>query len=292
MSCTHVEYEMLCAFATAGQLSEVELNDLSEHLNSCSSCQQHLTEMEVASYAYFLRHADNAKGVGTPPGLQQRFEERAGSMGISLRDTTAALPGTRFISLALSVLLLIIAAQVGWTAFYPQIGEQAVVPVRTASNRPFQTILKAPGSVFSDPPVHKGLSANLSGSQSIKVVRHAFSHTSPQHGVRKVLSNSPPLTLLGLQAFAGVCPLSPHGLVRGSLTAGAYLPEKGTFKLTEASHFRGVGEYSTSEKQTFRYSPIFASLSFLGVPERVKEPRLPAMNEPPPLFHLNSTKAW
>lgn len=291
MSRMHVEYEMLCAFATAGQLSEAELNDLSEHLKSCSCCEQRLTEMEAASYAYFLRHAGKAKGGGAPPGMQERFEERAGSMGIALRDTTVAVPGSRFISLALMVVLLTVAAQVGWKVLYPQIRE-TVVPLETASIRPLQTVSRAPASAISDPAVQKGLPANLSGSRSIEHVRDASPHTSPQHAARKVLSYSPPLVLIGPQAFASDRPLSPHGFVRGSLTAGAYLPEKGIFKLTDASRFLDLGEHSTSEKQAFRSSPTFASLSFLGVPERVEVPRLPAMNEPPPLFHNNSTKPW
>lgn len=290
MSRVHMEYEMLCAFAAVGQLSEAELNDLSEHVESCSSCHRRLAEMETASYTYFLRHAGKAKGVDTPAGFQQRFEERAGSMGIPLRDITAALPGTRFISLALSVVLLTVAAQVGWKILYPQVGERTAVHVETSSIAPLQRVI-------GDAPIHGDSPGGLSGGRNTTRFRNAGSYTSPHRETRKVqsysnLSGSPPLRLRGSETFAGDHPLSTPEVVREYLTSGLQLPERRTFELTAAPRFLAGGEYSIPDKHAFRYNPTFASLSFLGVPERVELPRFPAMSEPPPLFRINSTKTW
>ena len=290
MSRVHVEYEMLCAFAAAGQLSEAELNELNEHVKSCSSCVCRLAQMEAASYAYFLRYADQAKEVKTPPGMQRRFEERAGNMGVPLRGRIAALPGTRLISLALSVVLLTVAAQVGWKVLSPNTGEETAVHVQTASIPPLQTATSPPGSVVGDPSVHRGSQVGLSGGRNIRRVRNAYSHSFQHREGRNDQSYSPP-RLLGSEAFAGDRPVSPPGGVRDYLTSGLPLTAKRSFELTSTSRLLADGEHSIPAKRTFRYSPTFASLSFLGVPERVELPRLPAMNKPPPFFHFNSTKA-
>ena len=292
MSRVHLEYEMLCAFAALGQLSEAERNDLREHVESCSSCQRSLAEMEVASCAYFLCHAGKARGGDTPPGMQRRFEERGGSMGIPLRNITSALPGTRFISLALSVLLLTVAAQVGWKVLAPRLRDRTTVPGETSSIPVLQTVSPAPGLVIGDPPVHRGSSDGLSGSRNRKRVRNAYSYTSTHREVRKAQSDSQPSRLLISEAFAGDRPLPPLVSVRDYLMSGLPPTAKRSFHLTSASRFLADGKYSIPAKRAFRYSPTFASLTLLGVPERVEVPRLPAMNEPPPLFHSNINKAW
>lgn len=133
MSRAHAEYERLCVFAAVGQLSAEEANDLRDHAESCLSCHRRLAEMETASCAYFLRYAGKAKGVNLPAGMQRRFEERAISVGIPLRDTAPALLGARVASFALYVLLLTVSAQVGWKVLYPRILKQAADHSETTS---------------------------------------------------------------------------------------------------------------------------------------------------------------
>ena len=274
MSRVHGEYETLCAFAAAGQLSEAELNDLGEHVDSCSCCQRRVTEMEAASYAYFVRHADKSKAVGTPPGMQRRFEERIGSMGLPLREIAAPLPGSRLVSVALSLVLLTVAAQVGWKALDLRMRERNAGDVKTAFVRPPQTISQVPGSAAGAPAVHRGQAGGLSAIRKMRHVRDVHLDTAAHREVRKAPSYSPP------------------GAVRDSLTEVVSAPARRAFALTASSGFLAGGESSIATKHTFRYSPKLASLSFFGVPERVEVPRLPAMNEPPPLFNRQSPKAW
>ena len=292
MSRLHMEYEMLCALATAGQLSEVELNDLNEHVETCPSCQRRLAQMEAASCAYFLRHASKAKRVDLPPGIQRRFEERAGSMGITLRDVTSALPGTRLISLALSVVLLTVTAQMGWKLLYPKIREQNAVHLEVPSYRPVQTVVSTPELAVGDPTVHKGSPGGPNRGRNLRRFRRALSDTSPPPEVWKIQSGPPTLRLSDPQTFAGDRHLSTPGWNHQSFAGGGFLPLRRTFELTSASGYLAFGEYPTPAKPAFRYSPTFASLSFLGVPERVDVPHVPALNQLPPLFRINSPKAW
>ena len=292
MSRVHLQYEMLCAFAALGELSDAELSDLTAHVGACSSCCRRLAEMEAASYTYFVRHAAKANGAVTPPGMQQRFEERAGSMGIPLREASAALPGNRLISLALSVVLLTVAAQVGWKVLYPQIRGQTPVHVETSSFESLDKRPSTPSLRLSDPPFHRASLGRLSGGRKTRPLRRAGTFSSPLRDTSKAQSYSPPLRLLDSEAFADDRPLRTPVVVRDYLTSGISFPAKRTFELTSASRFLADGEYSIPAKRAFRYNPTFASLSFLGMPARVEVPHFPAMSEPPALFRINSTKAW
>ena len=292
MSRLHMEYEMLCALATAGQLSELELNDLNEHVETCPSCQRRLAQMEAASCAYFLRHASKAKRVDLPPGMQRRFEERAGSMGIPSRGVTSALSGTRLISLALSVVLLTVTAQLGWKILYPKIRERNAVHVEVPSYRPVQALVSTPEVATGEPTVHKGSPGGPNRGRSPRRFRRALFDTSLHPEVWKILSGPPTLRLPGPETFAGDRHLSTPGWNQPSFAGGGFLPLKRTFELTSALRFMALGEDPTAAKPAFRYSPTSASLSFLGVPERAEVPHVPALNQLPPLFHINSPQAW
>ena len=292
MSRVHLEYEMLCAFAALGELSDAELSDLTAHVEACSSCRQRLAEMEAASYTYFVRHAAKATGAGILPGMQQRFEERAASMGIPVREEGAALPGNRLISLALSVVLLSVAAQVGWKVLSPLFRDRTAVHLETSSFASLDRGSSTPSLNVSEAPLQKASLAGLIEGRKVRSLRRLSSSTSPLRNTRKAQSYSPPLRLLDSEAFAADHPLRTPVVVRDYLWLGISFPGKRTFELTPASRFLADGEYSIPAKHAFRYNPTFASLSFLGTPARVEVPSFPAMSEPPPLFRTNSTKAW
>ncbi len=297
MNRAHVEYQMLCAFAAVGELSEEEANDLSEHTESCLSCHRRLAEMETASWAYFLRHAGAAKGVNTPAGMQQRFEKRVLSVGFPMRDTTPALLGTRLISVALSVVLLTVFAQMGWKVLYPRMLEPVAVHPETTSIEPIKMATAAPRQVIGDPPPQKPVESGLKRTRNTTRLRSTGSYAPPQRGTGKghsysVLYKSALLQQRGPDAFGGAPTVLTSEVVGDYLTSGLRLPARRTFELTSAPRFLADGEYSSPNKHAFRYTPTVASLSFLGTPERVELPRLPVLNEPPPLFRMNSTKAW
>lgn len=298
MNRAHAEYQMLCAFAAVGELSEDEANDLSEHAGSCLSCGRRLSEMETTSRAYFLRHAGAARGVNTPAGMQRRFEERAAaSVGVPMRDTTPALLGTRLVSLAFSVVLLIFSAQVGRKVLYPRIPGGALDHPETTSIKRSEMATAAPGQVTGGPLLQRPVESGFKKARNISRPRGTNPYAHPQRRTGEghsypVLYKTALLQQREPNAFAGASTVFTPEFSGGYLTSGFHLPARRSFELTSAPRFLVVGDHSSPDNHAFRYTPTVASLSFLGTPERVESPRLPLLNDLPQLFHLNSTKAW
>ncbi len=205
--------------------------------------------------------------------------------------------GTRFISLALLVLLLTVSAQVGWKALRLRILERAAVYSETTSFEHLPIGPRAPRSVIGNPLLQKPVEGGLKRTRKTTRLRSTGSYATPQRVTGKdhsysVLYKGVPRQQLDPEASVGGSPFLAPQVVRDYLTSGLRLPARRTFELTSVPRFLTDTEYSTPNKHVFRYTATLASLSFLGAPERVELPWLPTLNERPPLFRINSTKTW
>ena len=84
MTANHIHFEVLCALATSGQLTQTELAELREHAGTCGSCGRRIAELTELGAHMLLAHAMSYP-VGRPPkGMSDRFIARAISEGVPL----------------------------------------------------------------------------------------------------------------------------------------------------------------------------------------------------------------
>ena len=81
---THEQYEELCALAATGQASEVELEDLRSHLETCPSCRSMAYDFTEISAQGLSMLAAKQLHCPVPSGMTQRFAARARSEGIAM----------------------------------------------------------------------------------------------------------------------------------------------------------------------------------------------------------------
>ena len=291
----HVEYERLCAFAAAGQLSEAEVNELRGHVAKCDACDRCLAELERASRAYFLEYAGRTKRAALPAGMQRRFEERAVSVGVPLRETTPAVPGTRSMSLALSVVPLTIFAHLGWRVVCARL--PGVQP-ETISSKALRVVPPATRSAADEGHRHRVSTVGLQATRTKRRLHRAGSYAALRGAAGKVRSYSGvyEAAAAGLQrdpeGLVGGAPLLRFAGVKDASSPRFFLPAERNAELSLDRGLFAKDGQATLDQHAFRYKPALASVTFLGVTERVDVLRVPAMHEPPALFHPDSNRTW
>jgi hypothetical protein len=82
----HEQYEMLCALAVTGEVSDAELQDLRCHLTECSDCRDRLFDFAQLSAQALPLLGDRHSPVNIPGGMTERFQDHARRYGIPLRS--------------------------------------------------------------------------------------------------------------------------------------------------------------------------------------------------------------
>lgn len=164
----HSHFEILCALATASQLSEQEHADLTNHLEQCRSCSGLVHDRAQVSSQIILANESRTKHYPVPKGMQKRFLNRAIREGISLSDHTFAswMPNTLGITCAV-LFVMSIFLTIHWKAS-PLLRNASMAQSNEASALAGQT----------------GLSAreDLTMTRSVKVP--ASHENGPQHRSR------------------------------------------------------------------------------------------------------------
>jgi hypothetical protein len=81
----HHRFEIMCALAVSGQLTEQELQDLEMHSAQCVDCRRRIVDMtQLSAQALFCRGVKDY-GCTLPRGMTERFVIRAGVEGIPLQ---------------------------------------------------------------------------------------------------------------------------------------------------------------------------------------------------------------
>src|SRR5579859_361341 len=111
MSARHGEFEVLCALAVSGDLTEMEYAALREHLRDCLTCQNYLVAMRRLAVPLLLAQPLKTPGRQLRTGLQERFAERAIRSGIPLSRPSegVGLRALGMVTVILVVLLLVTA---------------------------------------------------------------------------------------------------------------------------------------------------------------------------------------
>jgi hypothetical protein len=111
MSAGHDEFEVLCALAVSGDLTETEHAALREHLRDCIPCQTCLVEMRRLAIPLLFAQKLKSPGKQLRKGLRERFAERAIREGIPLspRSDGVGFSALGMVTVVLVVLLLVTA---------------------------------------------------------------------------------------------------------------------------------------------------------------------------------------
>jgi hypothetical protein len=113
MNTSHSYFEVLCALAGSGQLTDTEMAELREHSERCLSCTSRLVEINRLSLHIFCAHALHQPVTGMPKGLRERFIARANHEGVVLnsRVPNLAIGGSSWAAAFVGILLLVFLVQ-------------------------------------------------------------------------------------------------------------------------------------------------------------------------------------
>lgn len=81
----HKRFEMLCALATVGQVSDADLRELKRHLEGCGDCQERLSEFAQITAQALALSGEGYSRPRSPKAMTERFVERARAQGIAMR---------------------------------------------------------------------------------------------------------------------------------------------------------------------------------------------------------------
>ncbi len=91
MTLNHAHFEMLCALAASGQLTETELAQLQAHSANCPACSDRLSELSQLGAQLFCTHALALPRQKLPKEMLERFIDRANRDGVPLRARASAV---------------------------------------------------------------------------------------------------------------------------------------------------------------------------------------------------------
>ena len=154
MTADHAHFDVMCALAASGQLTNSELAELHEHSEGCSSCCDRLVEMKHVSAELFCAHALSQPGFRMPKDIVERFIARANSEGVPLHLRATGVGLKQLVSTAAFVLaLLLVSATLYFGTLWESADETArgnTASVSTSINDKTETSLEAPRNVASD----------------------------------------------------------------------------------------------------------------------------------------------
>lgn len=114
----HKKFEILCALAVIGQVSDADLRELTQHIEGCVDCQNRISDFAQISAQALPLAGERYVKPRSPKKMTARFVERARAEGIRLRDSEQIVPSyLSLVSLGwsgrLAAALLLIAIIVG-----------------------------------------------------------------------------------------------------------------------------------------------------------------------------------
>ena len=108
MTENHIHFEVLCALATSGQLTQTELADLREHARTCRPCSKRIAELTELG-AHLLLARAMTYPVGRPPkGMSERFIARAICEGVPL-STRPLTINARLLGCVAAIILAVLS---------------------------------------------------------------------------------------------------------------------------------------------------------------------------------------
>ena len=296
----HKFYEMQCALAATGHLSEAEVAELEQHVSHCVSCLSCMLDTVAISREVFLAQ-DQPTNIDIPGGMQKRFVQRAIAAGIPLKTKSASSNriNMHFVRVGAVSAVLLLLISFSWklastsraerlAAQHHSQEEQITQPfARTvASNLPATTTTRALGSERrSKRKAYTRHRVLLLESPAVSSENSSHLYLSLN---RSLFANEGAPT-----SFSDGSPFWSQRLVEIYVEAGAHSAGRLSFlnpyTLNTATWSRNAHE----DKRSFHLNLAMASLSrsesSLNSETTVPVPRLTFSA---PTFHLDPSKSW
>ena len=266
MTMGHRQYEVACALAASGQLSDEEFAEFARHLDRCSDCRGRLAELALVSSGITLVRAAKIPRPGAPKGMLERFIARAAREGIPLRQARQGTYGFHLGGASALAALCLLLAMLTWA--FALHGGRGTVTLRVSNSEQMLPLCatEAVGSVTQDHAASANVLAHPKAvRREVAVKRVAFAE--PRAGAD--------------EAWSGAADSSGM-LRRGSLDASdlrsptlwSSTPQSLRFFVPASSAFEVKGERieelflesnqaAQGGKRVFSYDPKIASLTLL-----------------------------
>jgi len=88
----HKQFEILCALAVVGQVSDADLRELKLHIEGCFDCKNRMSDFAQISAQVLSLAGERYSNVPSPKAITARFVERARAEGIPLHDSGQMMP--------------------------------------------------------------------------------------------------------------------------------------------------------------------------------------------------------
>jgi hypothetical protein len=88
----HKKFEILCALAVVGQVSDADLRELTQHIEGCVDCQNRISDFAQISAQALPLSGEKYSKPRSPRKMTARFVQRARAEGIPLRDSEQIVP--------------------------------------------------------------------------------------------------------------------------------------------------------------------------------------------------------
>ena len=297
----HKFYEMQCALAATGHLSEAEVAELEQHVSHCVSCLSCMLDTVAISREVFLAQ-DRPTKIDIPGGMQKRFVQRAIAAGIPLRIKSAPRHGINMrlvrVGAVSAVLLLLISFS--WKLASTSRAERLAAQHHSQEEPITQPFAK---TVASNLPANTTTHATAGSERRSK--RKAYT----RH--RVLLLESPDVSSensshlhLSLNrslfanegaptSFSDGSPFWSQRLVEIYVEAGAHNAGRLSFLNPYALNASTWSRNAPEDERSFHLNLALASLSrsesSLNSETTVPVPRLTFSA---PAFHLDSSKSW
>jgi len=89
MTDDHGSFEVLCALAASGQLTQTEAEELREHARNCDPCSSRIAQLNLVRAQLLIAHTWKEQCARAPQGMKQRFVTRAVREGVPLSHRTS-----------------------------------------------------------------------------------------------------------------------------------------------------------------------------------------------------------
>jgi hypothetical protein len=88
----HKKFEILCALAVVGQVTDADLRELTQHIEGCVDCQTRISDFAQISAQALPLSGEKYSRPQSPRKMTARFVEQARAEGIPLRDSEQIVP--------------------------------------------------------------------------------------------------------------------------------------------------------------------------------------------------------
>jgi hypothetical protein len=285
----HGYFQVLCALAASGQLTQTEAAELREHASDCEACSSRSTELNVLGAQLLIAHTWKDHGARLPQGMKERFVTRALREGVPLSHRTRHGNRTMDTEHLAFVAIVVLALSIFVVAHKPA-ARRSTVDAARAGGSPIslstQAAIREPRETLSNLRANSARVNNVSaatGRGGLHARRGSGFDRRAQLAERKApWSNAPPPANARASQY-------PHFVFTGYLQNGSISALMPPAIVLRAPLRPGGNLLAECASCAFRLSSLPAGRTFVPPPGQTPDAMLTfGVYKPAPYFKLDS----